>query len=44
MVNQKYEDQVHGFSLRGDWSSDKDKEAMDESIQQGVNWLQKYLT
>ncbi|KAG8533143.1 uncharacterized protein KY384_001926 [Bacidia gigantensis] len=39
-----YEDQVHGFALRGDWSSDKDKKAMDDSIQQGVEWLQKYLS
>lgn len=23
-----YEDQIHGFALRGDWSSDKDKKAM----------------
>ena len=23
-----YEDQVHGFALRSDWSSEKDKKAM----------------
>jgi len=38
-----YEDQVHGFSLRGDWSSDKDKKAMDDALQQGVDWFSKYL-
>lgn len=26
-----YEDQVHGFALRGDWSSEKDKKAMGKS-------------
>ena len=25
---QIYEDQVHGFALRSDWSSEKDKKAM----------------
>jgi len=39
-----YEDQVHGFALRGDWSSEKDKEAMDEAAKQGVAWLQKHLS
>lgn len=24
-----YTDQIHGFALRGDWSSEKDKKAMD---------------
>jgi len=38
-----YEDQVHGFALRSDWSSDKDKKAMDESEKQGIEWFQKYL-
>ena len=38
-----YEGQVHGFSLRGDWSSEKDKEAMDEAEKQGVEWFKKYL-
>lgn len=39
-----YEDQIHGFSLRGDWSSEKDKKSMDEAEQQGVAWFKKYLT
>ncbi|RDW68525.1 hypothetical protein BP5796_09182 [Coleophoma crateriformis] len=39
-----YEDQVHGFALRGDWSSEKDKKAMDEAESQGVEWFQKYLS
>ncbi|KAL9126459.1 MAG: hypothetical protein Q9217_004497 [Psora testacea] len=39
-----YEDQVHGFALRSDWSSEKDKKAMDESAQQGIEWMQKYLS
>lgn len=39
-----YEDQVHGFALRGDWSSDKDKTAMDEAQKQGIAWLQKFLS
>ncbi|KZF24801.1 dienelactone hydrolase family protein-like protein [Xylona heveae TC161] len=39
-----YEDQVHGFTLRGDWSSDKDKKAMDEALQQGVDWFSTYLS
>lgn len=39
----KYQDQIHGFSLRGDWSSDKDKKAMDDALKQGVNWFKQYL-
>lgn len=39
-----YEDQVHGFVLRGDWSDEKDKKAMDAAAQQGVQWFQKYLS
>lgn len=39
-----YDDQVHGFTLRSDWSSDKDKKAMDEAAQQGINWFKKYLS
>lgn len=31
-----YEDQIHGFALRSDWSSDKDRKAMDDSEKQGV--------
>jgi len=38
-----YEDQVHGFALRSDWSSDKDRKAMDEAEKQGVDWFNKYL-
>ncbi|KAK5123950.1 hypothetical protein LTR85_002147 [Meristemomyces frigidus] len=38
-----YEDQVHGFALRGDWSSEKDKKAMDQATQQGIEWFKKYL-
>lgn len=38
-----YEDQVHGFALRSDWSSDKDKKAMDEVTRQGIEWMSKYL-
>lgn len=39
-----YEDQVHGFALRSDWSSDKDKKAMDEAAQQGIEWFSEYLS
>lgn len=31
-----YEDQVHGFALRGDWSNEKDKQAMDDAEKQGI--------
>ena len=39
-----YEDQVHGFALRSDWSSEKDKEAMNEAEKQGIDWFNKYLS
>ncbi|KAL9594339.1 MAG: hypothetical protein Q9219_007089 [cf. Caloplaca sp. 3 TL-2023] len=39
-----YEEQVHGFALRSDWSGEKDKEAMDEATRQGVEWMRKYLS
>ena len=39
-----YEDQIHGFALRSDWGSDKDKKAMDEAEKQGVEWFTKYLS
>ncbi|MCJ1311102.1 hypothetical protein MMC25_004772 [Agyrium rufum] len=39
-----YEDQIHGFALRGDWSSDKDKESIDEAEKQGIEWFKKYLS
>ena len=38
-----YEDQLHGFALRSDWSSEKDKKAMDEAGQQGIDWFNSYL-
>ncbi|KAL8695892.1 MAG: hypothetical protein Q9201_007912 [Fulgogasparrea decipioides] len=38
-----YEEQVHGFALRSDWSSEGDKKAMDEATRQGVEWMDKYL-
>ncbi|KAJ8611572.1 hypothetical protein MRB53_037875 [Persea americana] len=39
-----YPDQIHGFALRGDWSSDKDREAMDKAEKQGAAWFDKYLS
>ena len=39
-----YKDQVHGFALRGDWSSDEDKKAMDDAEKQGIDWFKKYLS
>lgn len=38
-----YEDQIHGFALRSDWSSDKDKKAMDDAEKQGIDWFNEYL-
>ncbi|KAI9053547.1 hypothetical protein LZ554_002502 [Drepanopeziza brunnea f. sp. 'monogermtubi'] len=38
-----YEDQVHGFALRSDWSSEKDKKAMDDAEKQGTEWFSKHL-
>ncbi|KAL8677068.1 MAG: hypothetical protein Q9186_006470 [Xanthomendoza sp. 1 TL-2023] len=38
-----YEEQVHGFALRGDWSSAQDKEAMDQATRQGIEWMERYL-
>jgi len=40
---QLYEDQIHGFALRSDWSHEKEKKAMDDAEKQGVEWLNKYL-
>jgi dienelactone hydrolase len=40
---QTYEDQVHGFALRSDWGSEKDKKAMDDAEKQGIAWFEKYL-
>lgn len=39
-----YDDQVHGFALRSDWSSDKDKQAMNDAEKQGIEWFKKYLS
>ncbi|KAK5269512.1 hypothetical protein LTR96_005208 [Exophiala xenobiotica] len=39
-----YKDQVHGFALRSDWSSDDDKKAMDDAEKQGIEWFKKYLS
>lgn len=39
-----YEDQIHGFALRSDWSSEKDKKAMDQAEKQGIEWFEKYLS
>jgi len=38
-----YEDQVHGFALRSDWSSEKDRKAMDDTEKQGVEWFKTHL-
>jgi len=38
-----YEDQVHGFALRSDWSSEKDRKSMDDAEKQGVEFFNKYL-
>ncbi|KIW12599.1 hypothetical protein PV08_09877 [Exophiala spinifera] len=39
-----YKDQVHGFALRSDWSSDEDKKAMDDAEKQGIEWFKMYLS
>ncbi|KAF2090640.1 dienelactone hydrolase family protein-like protein [Saccharata proteae CBS 121410] len=39
-----YEGQVHGFALRGDWSGERDKKAMDDAEAQGIEWFKKYLS
>jgi len=39
-----YKNQVHGFALRSDWSSDEDKKAMDDAEKQGIEWFKKYLS
>lgn len=38
-----YKDQVHGWALRGDWSSEKDSKAMDDAQKEGIAWFKKYL-
>ena len=35
---------MHGFALRSDWSSDKDKKAMDDAEKQGIDWFNKFLS
>ena len=35
---------VFSFALRGDWSSEKDRKAMDEAEKQGIEWFKKYLS
>ena len=32
------------FALRSDWSSDKDKKAMDDAEKQGIAWFEKHLS
>ena len=39
-----YKDQVHGFTLRSDRSSEKDMKAMDEAEKDGIAWSNKYLS
>ncbi|OQO09002.1 hypothetical protein B0A48_05893 [Cryoendolithus antarcticus] len=39
-----YEGQVHGFALRGDFSDEGGKKAMDEAEKQGIEWFKKYLS
>ena len=34
---------MHGFALRSDWSSEKDKKAMDDAEAQGIEWFKRYL-
>ncbi|KAK6334800.1 hypothetical protein TWF718_010245 [Orbilia javanica] len=38
-----FENQVHGFTHRGDWSSDDDRKAMDEAADEVIAWFKKYL-
>jgi len=39
-----YPDQIHGFAVRGDHTSEKEKQAMNDAAQQAVEWFQKYLS
>ncbi|KAK6429759.1 hypothetical protein LTR95_014091 [Oleoguttula sp. CCFEE 5521] len=39
-----YKGQVHGFALRGDFSDEEGKKAMDEAEKQGIEWFKKYLS
>ncbi|KAF3924667.1 hypothetical protein AA313_de0205196 [Arthrobotrys entomopaga] len=38
-----FENQVHGFTHRGDWSTDDDRKAMDEAADAVIGWFRKYL-
>ena len=38
-----YPDQVHGFAIRGDWSGERDRTAMEDTVKQGIAWFNKYL-
>ncbi|EPS43129.1 hypothetical protein H072_2949 [Dactylellina haptotyla CBS 200.50] len=38
-----FENQVHGFTHRGDWSTDLDRQAMDEAADAVIGWFKKYL-
>lgn len=38
-----FENQVHGFTHRGDWNSDYDRKAMDEAAEEVIAWFKKYL-
>jgi len=38
-----YEDQVHGFTIRGDLSVDKDKKAKEKAVQRCVSFINKHV-
>ncbi|KAK6340698.1 hypothetical protein TWF696_009021 [Orbilia brochopaga] len=38
-----FPNQVHGFTHRGDYSSDEDRKAMDEAAEAVIGWFNKYL-
>lgn len=38
-----YKDQVHGFALRGDQESDKDRKALEDAAMQGIEWFKRHL-
>ena len=39
-----YQEASHGFAVRGDLSSEKDKQAMDRAEKQAVDWFKKHLS
>ncbi|KAF3937632.1 hypothetical protein ABW19_dt0207501 [Dactylella cylindrospora] len=39
-----FPNQIHGFAVRGDYSSDEDRKAMDQAAEEVVAWFQKYLS